>query len=917
MPLLATKLYIPKSRPNMVRRPRLINLLDQGLHRGFTLISAPAGFGKTSVVTEWIEEQNNPIAWLSLDQGDNDLKGFLAYVITSIQQIIPGFGSTLLGQLNSPQCPPAGLLTTAILNEIASVSVQFTLVLDDYHVLESPEIDQLISSLLEHLLPQFQLIVTTREDPQFPLARLRAKNRLTELRAAQLRFSSAEASQFFEQMTGMTLSEENITSLENRTEGWVAGLQLAALSMQGSSDVGQLIHSFSGNHQFVTDYLVEEVLHRQPEPVQEFLLNTSVLNRLCGELCDCLVESSVSGQQRLEQIEGANLFLIPLDSERRWYRYHHLFAQLLQEKLSQTDLGKETGAGNMVSLHEKASRWFERNGDMGEAIHHGVQAKDLDRVAELAELAWPDMDHSYQMPTWLAWVAPVPEETVALRPALGVAIASALLDSGRIEEAQERLETVDASLTESAKEGGNRVAKLKKMVVVDPEQFDSIEGNIALLRAYLAMWQRDSQSTQEQVELALTLLPKENNLKRGVASALMGLFHWSHDRLGESEKSFCECVRTFKLAGDFEAEVSGSVGRNLVLIAQGRFEEAKAVYSAFPAEQSKEFEFAQIINFASRSLGLAEICLEQNQLDEALQYLEQAKAHHEQVYIYRWPHLLSLLNVRIHEAQGDYSGALAGIQEAEDNFMPTPVPILRPLDAWKARLWLKLGRVKEADSWAKFQGFSVDDPAEYLKEFPTLVFCRLQLAHWPQSPAQNFLAGLDGLLHRYLDAAEKGQRYGSQIEICLVLAQVLDAQNDQDQALTCLGKALELAQKETHIQPFLFEAEGLAKLISKAAAQGIESPILTRIQGELGNHPPAKSPVSSASMANAALLEPLSKREREILGLIGQGLSNQEISERLFLALSTVKGHNQNIFGKLQVQRRTEAIARARELNLL
>src|SRR5665811_839631 len=389
-PLLATKLYIPPPPPKVVLRRRLIERLNEGLHGKLTLVSASAGFGKTTLVSEWVAggERLEPkvrVAWLSLDEGDNDPARFLNYLTAAVQTVAANIGEGVLGVLQSPQPPPTEAILTTLLNEIATIPDDFVLVLDDYHVVDSEPVDQALAFLLEHLPPPMHLVIVTREDPHLPLARLRARGQLTELRAADLRFTPSEAAEFLNRVMGLDLSAEDITALETRTEGWIAGLQLAALSMQGHQDTASFIKSFTGSHHFVLDYLLEEVLHQQSASIQTFLLRTSILGRLCGPLCDAvLLDPSVSGQETLEYLEHANLFIVPLDDERRWYRYHRLFVDLLRKRLNQ---GAASSTGNEVwsvpESHIRAAQWYEENGLELEAFHHAAAANDVERACLL------------------------------------------------------------------------------------------------------------------------------------------------------------------------------------------------------------------------------------------------------------------------------------------------------------------------------------------------------------------------------------------------------------------------------------------------------------------------------------------------------------------------------------------------------
>src|SRR5918998_2391608 len=431
-PILATKLYIPPRRPNVVLRSRLLDRLNAGLHRKLTLVSAPAGFGKTTLASAWAATYVRPVAWLSLDEGDSDPARFLTYLVAALQTIAPAIGAGLLGVLQSPQPPPAESLLTALLNEIATIPDDVVLVLDDYHVVDARPVDDALTFLLEHLPPQLHLVITTREDPQLPLARFRVRGQMTELRAADLRFTAAEAAEFLNRVMGLDLAAADIAALDERTEGWIAGLQLAALSMQGHQDVPGFIRAFAGDNRYIVDYLVEEVLERQPAGVRSFLLQTAILDRLHGSLCDAIT-GQVDGKLRLEVLERGNFFVVPLDDQRHWYRYHHLFAEVLSAHL-RTEQPEQ-----IASLHRRASVWYEQHGSAVDAIHHALTAEDFARAADLLELAVPAMSSGRQETTVLGWLKSLPDELIRCRPVLSAVYAHVLLDSGEVEGVDNRL----------------------------------------------------------------------------------------------------------------------------------------------------------------------------------------------------------------------------------------------------------------------------------------------------------------------------------------------------------------------------------------------------------------------------------------------------------------------------------------------
>jgi LuxR family maltose regulon positive regulatory protein len=443
-PLVATKLYLPPLRPNVVSRPRLIERLNEGLHRTLTLVSAPAGFGKTTLISAWVKGIERPAAWLSLDEGEDDPARFLTYLVAALQTVAPTLGDGVLRALQSPQPTPPEALLTSLLNDLSASPTPCVVVLDDYHVIHATAVDGVLAYLVEHLPPQMHLVIATREDPHLPVPRLRARGQLTELRAADLRFSAAEAAAFLTQVMGLRLAAADIAALERRTEGWIAGLQLAALSLQGRQDISGFIQAFAGDHRYIADYLVDEVLQRQPEPVRSFLLQTAILDRMTGSLCDA-VTGQDGGIARLETLERGNFFVVPLDDQRRWYRYHHLFAQALSARLL-----AEQRPEQVATLHRGASAWYEQHGLAADAIRHALAAEDFARAAGLIELAIPELHRNKQEATLLGWLSALPVELIRRRPVLCVGYAWALLAAGELEAVDARLRDAERWLDKTA-----------------------------------------------------------------------------------------------------------------------------------------------------------------------------------------------------------------------------------------------------------------------------------------------------------------------------------------------------------------------------------------------------------------------------------------------------------------------------------
>ncbi len=551
-PILATKLYIPPIRPNAVSRPSLIEMLVGGMQRKLTLISAPAGFGKTSLISEWAAKNDLRIAWVSLDERDNNPPNFLRYIIAALQTVYENVGTNAWEALNSPELPPIETILTALLNEIATIPENFVLVLDDYHVIDSKSVDEVLSFLLDHLPPQMHLIIATREDPDIPLARLRALGQMTELRAADLRFTPSETTEFLNKGLGLNLSTNEISALENRTEGWIAGLQLAAISMQGQKDSATFIKSFTGSHRFVLDYLIEEVLKHQSQNVQDFLLRTSILDNMCGSLCDSVLsDPSIPGQEILEDIEQSNLFIIPLDNERRWYRYHQLFADMLRMHLIAEH------PGQVPVLHQRASEWYEQNGLMDSAIRHALAAKDFTRAANLIEVVMPVMNRSQQNATLHDWLKKIPDELVRVRPVLCTGYALVSMSYGEITEVDRRLHDAEKWLGFQVDhlEPGDKFAK--EMVVIDKEAFRRVPGMIALIRGARTLAEGNMPETVRHARRVLDFAGKEDYLMLGGASSQMGLAAWAEGNLEEAWKMTSDGLENVRQAGYISSAIGG------------------------------------------------------------------------------------------------------------------------------------------------------------------------------------------------------------------------------------------------------------------------------------------------------------------------------------------------------------------------
>jgi LuxR family maltose regulon positive regulatory protein len=933
--LLKTKLHIPLVRPELVSRPRLLERLNAGLEHKLTLISAPAGFGKTTLLSEWIQGRlTSPlhVAWVSLDQGDNDPARFWTYCIAALQAAQAEVGKAALSMLQSSQPSPIEAILTTLINEILERPGAFALVLDDYHLIEAQPIHKALTFFLDHLPQSVHLVIAGRADPPLPLPRLRGKGQLAELREADLRFTPDEAAAFLNQVMGLRLAAEDVAALAARTEGWITGLQMAALSMQRREDGAGFIAAFTGSHRYILDYLVEEVLYQQPEEVQTFLLQTAILDRLTGPLCDAVTmarprdgHSGHAGrgnsQEMLERLDADNLFIIPLDEERRWYRYHHLFTDLLRNQLGRTqpDL--------LPTLHRRASDWYERNGLPAEAVVHALAASDLERVAHLVEgNALAMMDHG-ELTTLVKWLDALPGKLVRSRPWLCVFYAWALVYTGQLDVVEARLQDAEKSLDDLA--GQAKMLTLPQGSASPGKDRQAIEGHIAAIRAYVAASREEISQAIEFAHQALRLLPERDLMARSFATLVLGSgYRYSGDLVAASQ-ALVEAVATSQAAGDSHLAILSSCNLAGQLIYQGQLRKAAAIFRDLlqpgdPALPLSSFEergggarVRRLPFTGLASTGLATVLREWNNLESAERLaregLELSKQWGQaEILIHGYVELARVLQARENEDE-----ALDAVQRARQIARGVAPLFVDTTAAVEAQLWLAQGDVAAAARWVQESGVSVDDELSFQHQIIYTALARVLIAQGKHSKAL-------GLLARLLEVVEAAGAIGHAIENLVLQAIALQAQDEIDQALTTLECALALAEPEGYVRTFADEGARMAGLLHKAAAWGLYphyvDKLLAAVESEKRSK--RKTPSSSPSSAisgpeSSSLIEPLSERETEVLRLIAAGLSNREIADELFLAVGTVKKHINNIFGKLSVRKRTQAVARARELGML
>ena len=900
-PLLETKLHVPRWRRNLVARPRLSERLSRGAESALTLVSAPAGFGKTTLLAQWLAAAaagERSVAWLSLDQRDNDPALFWTYLVAALNADAPGEGA---GTLLQPPQPPNEAGLVALLNDLDAISNDVVLVLDDYHVIDARDVQDAMAFLLEHLPPQIHLVIASRTDPPLPLARLRGRGELAEIRAADLRFTPGEAAAYLNEVMGLVLTAADVAALEGRTEGWIVALQLAALSMQGREDVTAFIDGFAGDDRYIVDFLAEEVLQRQPEHVQHFLLQTSILDRLSGPLCDA-VTGQDGGKAKLAALERGNLFLVPLDDRRQWYRYHQLFADVLHARL------RDEQPDDVPDLHRRASGWHEQNGEPSEAIRHALAAGDSGRAADLIELAIPAMLRSRQEAAVLAWLELLPDEVIRVRPVLSVGFAGALLAGGEFEAVEARLRDAEGWLDGATDIGRRSPAPAAEMVVVDNAEFRRLPAEIELYRAAQALVGGDGPGTARHARRALELSPADDHLGRASAAALMGLASWASGDLEAGYSGYAECTAGLRRAGHIADTFGCAIALADIRRTQGRLGEAMRTYEQ--ALQRASHPGGPVLRgTADMYVGMSELHRERDDLPAATQQLLRSQELGEHTGLpqnrYRW----RVAMARIREAEGDLGGALDLLNEAERLYVGDFFPNVRPVPALKARVRVAQGELGEALGWARERGLTADDDLSYLREFEHITLARVLLARYTAERAERPIQEATRLLEGLLRAAEEGQRTGSVIEILVLQALARQAQDDVPAALASLRRALTLAEPEGYVRIFADEGPPMASLLRAAAKLRIAPGYVRRLLA-------AVNKTGDGTPASQGLTEPLSERELDVLRLLGTDLGGPEIARELIVSLNTVRTHTKNIYAKLGVNNRRAAVRRARELDL-
>ncbi|MFC2029201.1 LuxR C-terminal-related transcriptional regulator [Chloroflexota bacterium] len=947
--LLTTKLYIPPFRADLVSRPHLVSRLNAALGpdghfiRKLTLVSAPAGFGKTTLLSEWVSQHIDPVvypvaslgkepsvhdpqsiirnlqvAWLSLDEADNEADRFLLHLIAALQTIRAGIGEAATAVLQSPQQPSVQAILTSLVNELTTDARPLVLVLDDYHVIEAKGIDGAMAFLLEHQPPNLHLVVAGRADPFLPLSRLRARGQMTELRTEDLRFSPQEAAIFLNNVMGLGLSGADLAALESRTEGWITGLHLAALSMQDRKRRGQdpasFIQAFAGDDRYIVDYLVDEVLAQRPQGTQDFLLRTSILDRMTGPLCDAVRLGSVelptsqeSGQETLERLDQANLFVVPLDSQRRWYRYHHLFADLLRHRLraKHPDLIPE--------LYQRASAWYETEDEIEAAIRYALRAKDDERAARLLDAVATTLVATSEFRALLRWIDALPEMMCHRFPRICLAHAWVLQFTYRLEAVEPVL-----ALAEAAAESSTYPERL-------------ISANARAIRAYVARERGEYARSLELTHSVLDLLADDSSddtpLLRGAAVLNLGLVHILEGRVAAAGETLQQAVELNRAAQSPFAMLSSVTHLMRVRISQGQLHQAEALgQQGLGCVAEWRAEGATRSGASAREVhqDMSRVLYEWNDLVKAAHHVRRA-TELEELGLVGQPVASYIMCAYVQQAQGNVDGALDYLQRIESYKATQRQSRIAPrIMSQIVQLELLLYRLRpdqafllaEASRWAAEAGIDPGDDLSYGREHRYATLARLLLA-------QGRYAEVLPLLKRLCHAAESASRNGDLVKYLIWRSLTHQALMQPNPAHSSLNQALVLAQPEGYVRSFVDEGEPMAELLGEAAFQGISPAYCRRLLSAFGEPEQSQQPTPKAERSSlvprpsSSLVEPLSERELQILQLLRTELSGPEIAHELVVSVSTVRYHTRNIYGKFGVHTRRQAIMRAERLGLL
>ena len=918
-PLVETKLLVPQAHRELVPRHRLADIVEQASASALTVISAPAGFGKTTLLTGLAaglgqDHDGHAIAWVSLDERDADPRRFWSYVLHAVERTSPGAAASALDLLESATGPLEGVIV-ALVNELSVHPGEVTLVLDDYHLADGPEVGNDVAFLLEHRPPQLHLVISTRADPALPVARLRARGELVEVRAQDLRFTREEAAAYLNDIHRLGLSDADVSSLEGRTEGWIAALQLAAASLRDRDDKAAFISGFAGDDRFVVDYLADEVLDRQPAELRRFLLETSVLERLSGPLCDA-VTGQADGASTLVALERQNLLIVPLDDRRHWYRYHLLFSDVLRSRLL-----AEPGI-DVSGLHRRASTWFEQAGDTDAAVRHAVAAGDPDRAADLVELAAPALRRQRAEGVIRGWLDVIPDDVVTRRPVLAGIFIAALMADNEFTGVAKRLDDLEAVLAGPA----------DALVVRDGVEAARLPALIATQRAGLALVAGDLPGTIAEAQRAVHVAGADDLLTLAAARALQGLASWASGDLQSAYEAYAAAADDLAAAGHVADVLGCTVALVDLALTLGRLADARRL-----ATEALDLARAATAGGAVRGtadlwVALGRVAWQYGDATAAAAHLDCAAELGERAGLPQQPYRWRLGMADLRASVGDWAGADALLEEAERLYVGDFLPDVRPVGAIRARIAVRAGDLAAARRWARERGLSARDEVSYAREYEQITLVRILLADHARSGDPEQVAEAIRLLERLDEAAEAGGRIGSVIELAVLAALAREAARDRDRALHEVRRAVRLARPEAWVRVFTDDAVGLRGLLDEVARLDDDNGFLADVDAATpspavsGGGPAARRRSDRPKARDAGLvttqdqrpsyIEPLSERELEVMRLLGSDLDGPAIARQLSVSLSTVRTHTQHIYAKLGVNSRRAAVRRAHQLDL-
>jgi len=888
MAVPGTKLRVPLSRRQLVDRSRLTDRLPTG--RGpmprLVLVAAPAGSGKTTLLTQWLAAGDVRTAWLSLDAADADLRRFLAHLVASVSVASPEFGADAAALLEDERTVRAEDVLAGLVEELDSLPGPTVIALDDYHVIDGAEVHEAVAFLLDNLPPQVTVAMTTRADPPLSLARLRARGDLLEVRAADLRFTTAEATAFLNDVMGLGLQPQHVVALERRTEGWATGLQLAALSAAGTADPDGFVEAFAGSHRFVLDYLVDEVLAGQPADVRSFLLDTSVLDDLCGPLCDAVTGRS-DGQQVLEALERSNLFVVPLDDERQWWRYHHLFAEALRARLA---AGHTEHVG---SLHHDAADWYAEHDRLPDAVRHALAGGDVDQAADLVELAVPGMRQRREDRTMREWLRALPEDVVRHRPLLAMHLAWARLSEGDLDGLDRWLDVAETALrsgpTPPPSTGPVHAREARD------QDLATLPAMVEVYRATVAQARGDVAGTTAHASRARDLVGPDDHFVLGASSGFLGLAAWAAGDLAAAAETFGEAARHIRAAGNVADGLGMTVVLASIALGRGRPDEARRLLEHALAD-AELTPGPPLSTTGDLHVGLAEVLVEHGSLAEAEEHVHAAAELGERASLIENRHRVHVARAALLRARGDLDGAVAALDQAQALLLPGYFPDVRPIPALRARVRIAQRRLDDAREWASEHRVYLDH-GPYLGEVDRLTLARLLVAEADR------LDDVVAVTERIATDAGAAGRGGSVVDAHVVRALAHHAKGDRDAAVAALGEALDRGVPRGYRRLYLDEGAGMVELLEAHGGEPAAAVLAAATRDEPAPRPPQA--------------EGLSERELEVLRLLATELTGPEIAQRLYVSLNTLRTHTRHIFAKLDVNTRRAAVRRAAERELL